>query len=304
MRVSTFGNYQSALLDLMSAQTRSEQAQERVSTQKNATDLGGFGRTSEMLTAMKSAQSRIQGFIDTGEAVRARLGAQDLAFERVADGTLAARDAIANALASGRLDGLMQELEGQFSVVQDGLNAKHQGRYLFAGGALNTAPVAPLTLAQLAAGPTAAAFTNDQLKQVSRLDEGTSLQTGFLADEMSSSLFDVFRDIQLQHQGTPLTGQPTEVMRAFLATQLQRLNTEHTRVTDLAAQNGAMQNRVDSILKSQEGQQTQLAELLADKTDADMAQALTDLQLSQVAIQASAQVISQLRETSLLNFLR
>ena len=33
----------------------------------------------------------------------------------------------------------------------------------------------------------------------------------------------------------------------------------------------------------------------ADRTDADMAKAVTDLQLSQVAIQASAQVISQLR---------
>ena len=32
--------------------------------------------------------------------------------------------------------------------------------------------------------------------------------------------------------------------------------------------------------------------------------AITDLQLSQVAIQASAQVISQLRQTSLLDFLR
>jgi flagellar hook-associated protein 3 FlgL len=34
-----------------------------------------------------------------------------------------------------------------------------------------------------------------------------------------------------------------------------------------------------------------------------MAEAITDLQLSQVAIQASAQVISQLRQVSLLNYL-
>ena len=54
-RVATFGNYQSALLDLMKAQTRAADAQERVSTQKNATDLTGFGRQSETLTAMKGA---------------------------------------------------------------------------------------------------------------------------------------------------------------------------------------------------------------------------------------------------------
>ena len=68
-RISTYGNYQSALLNLMNTQLRSAEAQERVSTQKNATDLTGFGRQSETLTAMKGAQSRIQGFIDTAEAV-------------------------------------------------------------------------------------------------------------------------------------------------------------------------------------------------------------------------------------------
>lgn len=304
MRVSTYGNYSSALLDLMKAQTRAQEAQERVSTQKVATDLNGFGRGSETLTALKSAESRIQGFIDTGEAVAARLSSQDLAFGRVTDGTLAARDAINSALAAGRLDGLMLELQAQFGVVQDGLNTKHQGRYLFGGGNLNEAPVRPLSLGQLASGTTADAFANDDLKQVSRLDEGTSMQTGFLADETATALFDVFRDIQLFNQATPLTGQPTDAMRDFLTAAVNRLNTEYTNLTDLAAQNGAMQNRVDQILKSQQAQQQQLTELLSDRTDADMAEALTDLQLSQTAIQASAQVIAQLRETSLLNYLR
>ena len=75
-RVATFGNYQSALLDLMKAQTRAADAQERVATQKNATDLTGFGRQSETLTALKGAQSRIVGFMDTAKAVSARLTTQ------------------------------------------------------------------------------------------------------------------------------------------------------------------------------------------------------------------------------------
>jgi hypothetical protein len=88
MRVSTSGNYQSALLDLMGSQLRSQEAQRRVSTQKQATDLVGFGRSSETLTALKSAQSRIAGFIDTGEAVAARLSGQNLALGRIADGSV------------------------------------------------------------------------------------------------------------------------------------------------------------------------------------------------------------------------
>lgn len=303
-RVSTYGNYQSALLDLMSAQTRAQDAQERVSTQKNATDLVGFGRSSETLTALKSSQARIQGFIDTGEVVAARLGAQDLAFSRISDGAGGAREAIADALSSGRLDGLMLELQTQFQIAQDGLNTKHQGRYLFAGGNTDAAPVEVMTMADLAATSVASAFTNDRLKQASRLDEGTTMETGFLADEVGTALFEIFRDIQTYHQTTPINGQGTETIKAFLATQLSRLDAASADVTNLAARNGSMQNRVDAILKSQDEQKTSLEELVSDKTDADMAQALTDLQLSQVAIQASAQVINQLRQTSLLDFLR
>lgn len=318
-RVSTFGNYQSALLDLMSAQTRGQEAQTRVSTQKNATDLTGFGRGSETLTALKSTQSRIQGFIDTGEAVASRLTSQDLAFERITAGAGGAREAVAGALAAGRLEGLMLELQSQFQIAQDGLNAKHQGRYLFSGGNVEQGPVAISTLAGLAAAPdVASVFGNDKLRASSRLDEGTTLQTGFLADEIGTELFQVFRDLQQYQQGLPvitgaqtytpsaagqINGQPTEAVREFLTAQLSRFDSARSAITDLAAQNGSAQNRVDSILTAQGAQQTALQELVGDRTDADLAQAITDLQLSQVAIQASAQVLNSLRQTSLLNFL-
>jgi|TARA_R110002124_G_scaffold19407_1_gene77852 flagellar hook-associated protein 3 FlgL len=303
-RVSTAGNYQSALAELMSTQVRAQEAQTRISTQKVATDLTGFGRSSETLTALKSMQSRIQGFINTGETVSARLGSQDLAFERIANGAGGARESIANALASGRLDGLMQELQNQFQVSQDGLNTKHQGRYLFAGANVETIPVVSMTLADLAAAPSVAdSFVNDSLKQASRLDEGTRMETSFLADEVGTDLFQIFRDIQTYHGTTPITDPMSDATRDFLTSQLTRFDQARTSITDMAARNGAMQNRVDAILKSQAEQKTSLDELLATKTDADMARAITDLQLSQVAIQASAQVISQLSQVSLLNYL-
>lgn len=304
-RVSTFGNYQSALLDLMSAQTRSAEAQNRVSSQKVAQDLIGFGRTSESVTALKSSLSRIQGYIDTGKAVAERLTTQDTALNRVADGVQDARQAIADALAAGRFDGLMLELQGQFQIIQDGLNTRHQGRYLFGGGQTDTLPVTTMTMSELAAAPDVDSVFNDgTLKQVSRLDEGVSIETGFLASEIGSDVLEIFRDIQLFHQTTPITGASTDAVADFLTAQLSRLDAARSDVTDMAARNGSIQNRVDSMIASQETQVTTLESLLSNKTDADMAQALTDLQFSQVAIQATAQVISQLRETSLLNLLQ
>jgi flagellar hook-associated protein 3 FlgL len=304
MRVSTFGNYQSALLDLMGSQLRSQEAQQRVSTQKNATDLVGFGRSSESLTALKSAQSRISGFIEAGEAAAARLSTQNLALNRVADGALGAREAIAGALASGRLDGLMLEIQGQFQISLDGLNTTHQGRYLFSGGASAQAPVTAQTMAELSALPSAEdAFVNADLIQVSRLDEGTTLETGFLADDVGAELFRIFHDIQRRHETTPISGALDDATRDFLTTQLSRLDAAREGVINLAARNGAVQNRVDNVLKAQQEQRDALESLVAERTDADLAKALTDLELSQIAMQASAQVINQLRQVSLLNFL-
>lgn len=305
-RVATFGNYQSALLNLMTAQSRSAEAQERVSTQKNATDLTGFGRQSETLTALKGAQSRIQGFMDTAEAVTARLTTQDLALTQIGDGVDALRTAIGNALSSDSSTSLMLEMEGQFQTIRGGLNMRHQGGYLFAGAQVNTPPVDVSNLSELAAAPSVASiFHNDTLKTASRVAEGTTLETGFLANEVGTDAMSILRDIQNYHAGAngPLTGKLTEPQKTFLTTQLARLEQASKGVVDKTATTGSLANQVENVEKSHKAQLGSLDELVSNRTDADMAKAVTDLQLSQIAIQASAQVISQLRQVSLLNYL-
>ena len=309
-RVSTFGNYQSALLHLMNAQSRGEEAQNKVSTKKNATDLVGFGRTSETVSALKSSQTRIQGFIDTSKTVADRLASQDLGLDRVADAATAGRLAIANAIAAGRMDGLMAAMETEFKMAQDGLNMKHQGKFVFSGGAVDQQAVvlpavpAGTDLEKLAAMPAAGdAFRNDPLKQKSWLDENVTMDTGVLANEVGQDLFDVFRDLQILHQTTPLTGQMTDAQKTALTTLMGRFETAAKGVVDVQSRNGAMQARVDTLLESQEGRKISIDTILSGKTDANMAQAVTELEMAQIAIQASAQVISQLRQVSLLSYL-
>lgn len=307
-RVATFGNYQSALLDLMRAQTRAADAQERVATQKNATDLTGFGRQSETLTAMKGAQSRIQGFIDTAAAVSARLSTQDLAMGQISAAITGVREAIGGAISTDSGGSLMLELEGHFQAARGGLNMRHHGGYLFAGASTSTTPVEAANLAELLAAPSVASlFSNDTLKTASRVAEGTTLQTGFLADELGADIMSILRDIQAYHTtpgSGPLEGRLTEPQKAFLSTQMDRLAQAGTAVVDKMARTGSLARQVDSISVGHQAQKNALDELISGRTDADMAAAITDLQLSQVAIQASAQIINQLRQVSLLNFLR
>lgn len=305
-RVATNANFHSALLDLQRAQSRQQDAQNRIATQKIATDLSGFGRGSETLTALKAADARLAGFVATGETVKGRLETQALAFDQLIGSVDGARSAVAEALAAGRFDGLMLEIQGWFQSAQGALNFKHQGTYLFAGARSTEAPVDANNLAELVAEPTLDdVFDNDQLKASSRLDETTVVTTGFLADEIGGPLMEVFRALQTYHTGAggPISGQMDPAGKAFLEGILTQFDAAREVAVQAGARNGSLQNRVDSILAGHEAQQTQLASLIGDRTDADMAQAVTDLNLSQIAIQASAQVINQLRDVSLLNLL-
>src|SRR5437773_8410330 len=99
-RVSTTGNYSAILANLMTAQQRQTEAGERVSTQKNGTDLKDYAKNAEMLTAMRSVGTRLQGYQDQNLVVADKLATQDTAINQVATAASATRQAIADALAS------------------------------------------------------------------------------------------------------------------------------------------------------------------------------------------------------------
>ena len=117
------------------------QAQTEVATGKKATDLRGFGNQADVLTAARSVQARVESFIDNGKSLAARLETQNLGLERVSDAVGGARQAIAEAIASGRGPTLMQELDSWLASTTQSLNMKHDGRYLFSGSNTDNARV-------------------------------------------------------------------------------------------------------------------------------------------------------------------
>lgn len=306
-RVATSDNWNSALMDLMGAQRRQYEAQRQVSDQRVAVDLKGFGRTSETLTAFNTAKARLDGHVETNKSVAQRLETQNLALERVADAAVGARQQIADALAVDRAEGMMQGVRNWYLQFQDALNAKHQGRHLFSGARVDTPPFEAETMADLAAAATVdELFVNDDLKAASRLDDATTVETGFLANEVGRDLAEIFRDIQVFENGPngPLTGKLTDAQRTFLEGLLSRFETEHDQVLESVARNGALQKRVETNMDSLTAQSNSLETLIGEKAEVDMAEAITRLQQAQVAVQASAQILSQLKNTTLLDLLR
>jgi flagellar hook-associated protein 3 FlgL len=305
-RISTADSWNSALLNLMTAEQTQNDAQNQVSTQKVATDLTGYGQASETLTAMEGAQTRLQGFISASNTTSDRLTVQDTAFSEINDAGASARQAITSALASGSATGLMQSLQQYYQQAVDGLNTQSNGVYVFGGGRTDQPPVNAPTLAALNAAPSVASvFQNGPLKTTSQLDGTTTVQTGFLASDVGTGLMTVFQSLEAFDQGGggPLSGQLTTAQTTFLQSQLSTFDAANTQTTNLQAENGALQKNVTAHITAQQAQSDSLTSLIGDKTNADMATALTKLTQAQQSVQASAQVLAGLKASSLLNFL-
>jgi flagellar hook-associated protein 3 FlgL len=305
-RVTTFLASQSAMVNLLAAESRQADAQQQVSSGKLANDLKGFGHQAEALTAAKTLKSRVDGFVEGAKALSSKLDAQDLALSQVGDAASGARDAIANAIATGHADGLMAALQSFFGQAAQGLNTQFDGQYLFAGAQVGAPPVAVTDMSQLPAATPTTMFKNDQLKPVAQIDEATTLQTGFLASDVGQDLFDAFKQVQTFEQGTdgPFNGELTETQLSFLKGMLTTFKDAGEGAVSVTAQNGLLQNRVDTAAKTQTDRQQMLENMIGGLSDVDVAEAVSRLVQAQTAVQASAQVFASLRNTSLLNFLK
>ncbi len=306
-RVSTAGNYSAILANLMAAENRQVDAQNRVSSMKNGNSLKDYANQAETLTAMKTVDRRLTSYQDGNSAIAAKLSTQNDALNGAADSAAAVRQAITDALANDNADSLMQVVKGQFQTAVSSLNAQYDGKYVFAGGKVATQPVTATQLSDLTAGPTISSFfQNDNFTVQAKLDDNTTVTTGQLASNLGTNMLTSFQALQAFDQGGsgPLNGPLTAAQRTFLQGQLAGWDTIRTDLTAATAQNGLVQKQVDTVATSLVAQQNTLTGMIGNITDADMAKAATDLSAAQLSVQATAKVLQVMQGSSLLNLLR
>ncbi|MET0274202.1 MAG: flagellin [Phenylobacterium sp.] len=306
-RVSTVGSYSAVLANLLNAQARLSDAGDKVATKKNGSDLKSYSKNAEMLTAMRSVQTRMGVYTEQNKMIADKLTTQDTALTSMVDAAAASRQAIADALAAGRADTLMEELGAQMRNAVEGMNARYGGKYLFAGGQVDTKPVTASRMADLTSGPPLASFfKNDSFQTQAKVDDSTTITTGMLANDVGQPMLAGLQAIQVFQEGPdgPFNGVLTDNQRIFLENQLAGWDTIRSDLTIKTARNGLLQQRVDTVKKDLTTRSITLDSMVGEITDADMARAATDLEAAQMSVQATAQVFLTLQNTSLLNILK
>jgi flagellar hook-associated protein 3 FlgL len=148
-------------------------------------------------------------------------------------------------------------------------------------------------------------FQNNQQKIGVEIDNGQTLQYSFLADGVGKDLMDSLKRIADFNAGPngPFGAQLTDVQKTFLATETQNLTPVTQNLNQVVATNGQYQNTVDDANKRHAQTTTNVKSFISDIEDADVAQAVTNLTQDQLVMQASAKMISDLKDNSLLNYL-
>jgi flagellar hook-associated protein 3 FlgL len=303
--VSTQNNYSVILADLLTAQNSELTAQQQVSTGKKGDDLQAFGDQTSNLVATNTVKARVDGLVSQLNNLQVKLNFQQTALGQISDVAANLKQTLMNALANGQGEGIMTDLNSFFSQAAQALNSQYGGDYLFSGGQTQTKPFTATDLANLTTGPVASFFQNGNLTSANRIDDSTTVQTGFLASNVGQQLMQAFQDIQnFQQSGAGnFGGQLTAAQQSFLQTEIGNIDGIITSTTATTAQGGDIQKRVEDATTAQTDRQTTLTNVLGDITDVNMAKAAADLSQAQTAVQASAQVFLALKGMSLLNYL-
>jgi flagellar hook-associated protein 3 FlgL len=306
MITATSTAYQAVLNNLLAAENRETTAQQQVSSQKIATNLDGYGNQAATLVATQSVKTRVDGLVSQLNQTSTALTFQQTALSQVSTVASSLQQALQNALATGSATGLMSSIQTLFSQASDALNTQYNGNYIFSGGQTSTQPFTATSLSDLTSQTDVSSFfQNGTLVPTSRTDDDSTTQTGFLASDVGQSLMASFQSIEAFQQGSSgnMDGTLTSAQQTFLTNAVTQLDSVVSDATNTTAEGGNIQSAVKTALTTQTDRQTTLASVLDGITQANLADAASNLTQAQTAVQASAQVFTTLKGMSLLNYL-
>jgi flagellar hook-associated protein 3 FlgL len=306
-RVGTLNHSNVLLNEYQRIQSRIVETQTQISSGKVGDTYADVDNRAGVLSAAKSKTARTETLLASAKEVETKLGLQDVQLQNLADLSDQLREAISNAVATGRAETLMESARGIYKSAASILNSEVDGVYIYGGTRTDTPPVNAKTLDELEAAPLLSdVFENTQIPQTQTVEEGVTMETGMLASDLGTGLFQMLRDIAAMNLGPdgPFGSTLNAAQKTFLEGQMAQVQTVSRELNTYAAVNGTRYNQIEDVIARHEDTSTELKKLVGDIEDTDLAAAITKLNQDQAAQQAAARIIANLQENSLLNFLR
>jgi flagellar hook-associated protein 3 FlgL len=305
-RIGSYANTQLLLAHVMKAQNGLDISNRQVATGKVADNYAGYRDKTAIMEAARSASARADANAAVAFQAAARLDVQDAQLTQLSEIANEIRLALTNAAADRDPTSLMSQLESHFDQIVGLMNAKDANGYIYAGDNNQTAPVVVSSLAELAALPAVSnAFANGTVKTEVKIGDAHEVQVGLLASDVATDLFALLRQVAQFDSGVdgPFSGTSTPAQQTFVESMIAPAISAQHDVNAQAAANGIHYQTVRKAMEQLQAASVVYKGFVANIEDVDMAQALSQLNQNQVALQAAFQVTSRLNRISLLDYL-
>lgn len=283
------GNLQRSRLQIMNAQ---EQISSQKRVQRPSDDPMAFGE----IVLDKTALSQSQQWIRNIEFGQARIDAADKAVSqaqelvtRIRELTIQGASDTTSAQGRGAIAQEVRQLHRQLIQVA---NTEVAGQSIFAGTETDVRPYSITT------GDTVVYAGNSETQSVA-VSENQTVQILIPGNTVFSgpttNIFNTVRDLLTALEGNDRSG---------VETQLGNLDLATAQLSDAEGTIGGLGNRLQVTKDSLDAATVTISRAISENQDADLATAITQLRLQEVAVQASSEAFTRIFDQTLLNYLK
>ena len=236
MRVATIPFQQTMRTALQKTQQDLVTTQQRIASGLQVNDLAGLGTdavrslSTHSLLASQKAQAKTAGQVGT------TLALYDTNISQIDTTASDLRTTLASAIGNGTGAGLQESVEQAFATFRSALNSTSEGKALFGGSQVDSAPFLPKTLADTAGAITATAFANDDVRTSARVGDTIDVTYGVTASDVGSGMLQVFRTLA---EAGPIGETPTPAQLTAMQTAMDQLDAAVPQIRTVASINGA-----------------------------------------------------------------
>ena len=294
MRVTATIQNRNFLDNISRLKARLDKAQMEVSTGKTVNRLSDDPFAASQTSRLTAVMGANDQFISMNDQLRSKLELTDTVLQALNQSVDAAKVLAAQALSGTTTPesraALANDVQGVWEQILSESNTQFNGAFLFAGSQTTTAPFDDPGGSLVYSGNDEATYQ--------RLDRTVVIQTNVTGQELfldSPPVFTVLETLKTAIQANDTAG---------IRSALDDLETISSRVNTIASRVGNNVRLVDQIQGTLRAHNLALQENISRMTDADLAKSITDLNLTNQALNVSMNAQAQVQQLSLLDFLR
>ena len=293
---------------ILDTQARLADRQLQISSLQKSQNYLGIAADSSRLVTLESSKRRIDQFMTDNVFIQLRMDTMLNSIDAAKKTLVDVKNLLREALDDGTIPSGINKndfADVKMAEIQDFLNVKVNGRFLFAGSKTETKPVQPGTLSSppsfdgsnLTSAEPAFYYQGDDVVVKARIDEGVVLNYGVTADDPGFEK--IIRAIRILRSVD--VGDANYVAKYQGALDLVIQATDRLQALEMSV--GTKMQQLATTNKNLNNSGNFLSGIVSDLESANTFQAVAELTQDQTMLEASYNVVVRLSNLTLTNFL-